>query len=263
MSRRRKRKRHDSWGLKVRKSRSQNSNVEVRKQSNRNKLIIGSVGGVTSVTLLTILLIFLFWLGQQSPGLPKAAIVDQLSLTYPNPGFIQGTTKTLEQAGYIVDYYSGEEVTVDLYRYLPQNDYEYLLFRVHSTPAKWGKEQELVTLLFTSEEFSFSSHTKDHEKRTLGRVRYNKGAEKYFGIGPHFVQLRMYGRFDGAIIILMGCDVLRFNHLAQAFMDKGAKAVIGWDKEVSANHTDLATERLLKYLLVDQLETKEAVVEDA
>lgn len=43
----------------------------------------------------------------------KAAIVDQLSLTYPNQTFTQTATNTLKQAGYSVDYYPGEEVTVE------------------------------------------------------------------------------------------------------------------------------------------------------
>ena len=37
-------------------------------------------------------------------GPPRAAIVDQLSLTVPNPDFVESATETLERAGYIVDY---------------------------------------------------------------------------------------------------------------------------------------------------------------
>ena len=43
----------------------------------------------------------------------KAAIVDQLSLTFPNQTFIETATNTLKQAGYTVDYYPGEKVTVE------------------------------------------------------------------------------------------------------------------------------------------------------
>ena len=48
----------------------------------------------------------------------KAAIVDHLSLTAPNQTFIQTATNILKQAGYTVDYYLGEEVTVEFYRNL-------------------------------------------------------------------------------------------------------------------------------------------------
>ncbi|MCJ7767042.1 hypothetical protein MUP79_01440 [Candidatus Bathyarchaeota archaeon] len=35
----------------------------------------------------------------------KAAIVDQLSLTFPNQAFVEAAANTLKQAGYTVDYY--------------------------------------------------------------------------------------------------------------------------------------------------------------
>jgi len=69
----------------------------------------------------------------------------------------------------------------------------------------------------------------------------------------------MRGDFDGATIIMMGCDGLLFDNTPKALVDKGAKAVIGWDGLVSAAHTDAATERLLQYLVVDGLTMGQAV----
>src|SRR3989304_6957539 len=43
---------------------------------------------------------------------PRAAILDQLDLTYPNTEFVQAATTMFERAGYEVDYYRGAEVTV-------------------------------------------------------------------------------------------------------------------------------------------------------
>ena len=42
-------------------------------------------------------------------------------------------------------------------------------------------------------------------------------------------------------------------------MEKGAKAVIGWDALVSAAQTDAATERLLQHLVAEGLPMGEAV----
>lgn len=68
----------------------------------------------------------------REPVEPKtAAIVDQLSLSEPNPGFLASAARTLEQAGYLVDYYPADQVSVDLYRYLPTFDYDLIAFRVH------------------------------------------------------------------------------------------------------------------------------------
>src|SRR4030042_6800376 len=62
----------------------------------------------------------------------KAAIVDHLSLSHPNQAFVKECSETLKKAGYTVDYYKGEEVTVEFYRNLPALEYDLIVFRVHS-----------------------------------------------------------------------------------------------------------------------------------
>src|SRR3972149_2554893 len=49
----------------------------------------------------------------------RAVSVDQLSATPPTPAFAETVTPLLEADGYAVDYYSGDQVTVELYRDLP------------------------------------------------------------------------------------------------------------------------------------------------
>ncbi|MEX0785878.1 MAG: hypothetical protein WD939_04505, partial [Dehalococcoidia bacterium] len=103
-------------------------------------------------------------------GPPAAAIVDQLSLTFPNAKFAEETTGRLEQAGYTVDYYAGEEVTVELYRQLPYLDYDLIIFRSHAdrlqATAVDGEEVDEV-VLFTSEAYSRERYTKDQAKNNL------------------------------------------------------------------------------------------------
>ncbi len=70
--------------------------------------------------------------GESSSGSKTAAIVDQLSLTQPNPDFISSARSLLGEAGYTVDYFPGERVTVDFYRTLPQRDYDLILLIVHA-----------------------------------------------------------------------------------------------------------------------------------
>lgn len=71
--------------------------------------------------------LFLAFAGDESSGPKKAAIVDQLSLTQPNPAFAETATGILEDAGYLVDYYPGEAVTVEFYRDLPTHGYDLIL----------------------------------------------------------------------------------------------------------------------------------------
>lgn len=217
-------------------------------------------------------LLVYFSLGQQSerlttpdsaPGPTTAVIVDQLSLTFPNPTFVDTATSLLEQAGYTVDHYLGEEVTVEFYRDLPAHGYDLLVLRVHSGMAKDDGVPTDYVSLFTGEPFSEVFHDaetwEDAEAGRLGRARQRDGSPEYFSIVPDFIESSMRGRFEGTTVIMMGCDGLRTDATAEAFVRKGAKAVVGWSGPVSPNHTDAATERLLQHLLIDGLAIQEAV----
>ena len=51
----------------------------------------------------------------------KAAIIDQLYILRPNQAFIDEATGVLEDYGFSVDLYQGDEVTVDFFRELPSH----------------------------------------------------------------------------------------------------------------------------------------------
>src|SRR2546427_8417601 len=63
----------------------------------------------------------------------KAAIVDQLSGTFPNPSFDDNAKAALAGAGYTVDHYSTDQVTVDFFASLPSRGYGLIIIRAHST----------------------------------------------------------------------------------------------------------------------------------
>jgi len=190
---------------------------------------------------------------------PRAAIVDQLSVTQPNPAFAETATDLLEQAGYGVDYYPGEEVTVEFYRRLATWGYELIILRVHSALGRVGDQPADWVTLFTSDSYHQTWYRKEQEKRQLSTVSYYEDGPEYFGIMPGFIKSSMKGDFPDTTIIMMGCDGLKSDSIAEAFVEKGAKAVVAWDGHVSSSHTDAATERLLQHLLVDGLPLQEAV----
>ena len=99
---------------------------------NKNKHIVKKRILIISVTLIVLFstllsfsfstLTFPFNFGPTQPTQPKAAIVDQGSLaptSRPNPVFVKKATAILIEAGFSVDYYPGEEVTVEFFRNLP------------------------------------------------------------------------------------------------------------------------------------------------
>jgi hypothetical protein len=64
----------------------------------------------------------------------------------------------------------------------------------------------------------------------------------------------MKGNFDDALVIGMGCQGLINDLAAEAFAEKGASAFIGWDRNVSAEHTDKATQRLVQLIVGEGLD---------
>lgn len=194
-------------------------------------------------------------------GPPRAVVVDQLSLTAPNPAFVERATGLLEQAGYAVSYFSGEEVTVDFYRRLPTHGYDLILFRVHAdrlqAVAEDGTRVDDV-MLFTSEPYDETEYVADQEANRLVIARYYEGGPGYFGVAPDFFDGRP-GDFEGATIIVMGCEGLLTDRTAEKFVQMGARTYIGWDESVTASHTDAATERLLQYLVIEGKTPQDAV----
>lgn len=202
-------------------------------------------------------------------GPRTAVIVDQLSLTFANPSFAETATATLEQAGYAVDYYPGDQVTVEFFRNLATYGYDLIILRVHSGLVE---ERDIATgnvteteyvSLFTGEPYDETKHAEEVRAGPLGIATYYDGGPQYFGIGPTFIKSSMKGKFDDTTVILMGCDGLRSHETAEAFLDRGARAFVGWSGPVSAAHTDAATERLLEKLLIEGLPLANAVTQTA
>jgi len=194
----------------------------------------------------------------------KAAIVDQLSLTFPNQAFVEEAMEMLRQAGFVVDYYEGKEVTVDFYyRRLASRGYAIIVMRTHSAIAmtSGGIRFEEFSGLFTSENYSTITHIFSQLSDELKRGRMSKDGKEYFVVTPEFIKSSINGRFPNTLIILMGCSSIRDTIMADAFVSKGALALIGWNDLVTAFHTDEATLSLLQHLIKEENTIDKAVNE--
>jgi hypothetical protein len=60
---------------------------------------------------------------------------------------------------------------------------------------------------------------------------------------------------------MMGCDGLTNTKMAEAFIERGAMAYIGWTGPVSADHTDTATQQLMKHLISENKTIATAITE--
>ncbi|MBN1842125.1 MAG: hypothetical protein JW883_07590 [Deltaproteobacteria bacterium] len=194
---------------------------------------------------------------QENPS--KAAIVDHLSTSWPNPAFVKECTAILEGAGYKVDYFKGGDVTVELYRNLPTHGYKLIILRVHSAYIP----QYLSLAMFTSEPYTKHRYVYEQLRNRVASgylTPYKKGDPKYLVITDKFVRFNMKGSFDGAVVLMMGCTGVK-KCAASAFVQKGARAYIGWNGSVSASHTDRATMHLLRQLLDENRSVNVAVMQ--
>jgi len=192
----------------------------------------------------------------------KAAIIDQLSLTQSNQTFVQTALSILDRAGFTVDYYRSEEVTVDFYRNLPTHGYGLIIFRVHSAAAAFeGKGYvEHPVSLFTSENYSNRKYVWEQLTDQISMASYTMPQPPYyFAITPKFVTSSMKGKFQNSIIVMMGCEGLNNTKMAEAFIEKGAKLYISWKGLVLASHTDQAITRLLQHFITDKQNIGQAV----
>ncbi len=236
----------------------------------RRLLLFGGAGAALALVAIVVLAIVLLSGGSSAPATTtkRAIIVDQLILTQPDPNFVSNARATLAQAGYSVDYVSGDAVTVDFYRTLPSQDYDLILLRAHAgittevDVTTGQRTSESYVSLFTNEPYDASRYSSEQLNR-LGKATYTEGGDPLFGIGPKFVTESMTGNFNHAVVVAMGCDGLRSDVTAQAFLDKGASAFVSWTKPVSGPHTDDATEKFLEHYLIDKDSVQDAVQQTA
>jgi hypothetical protein len=192
-------------------------------------------------------------------GKPIAAIVDQLSSFKENEAFVANVTKELEDYGFEVDLYQGDNITVDFYRGLPNHGYKLIVFRAHSGILEGEEQTYYKTTLFTNEEFDWKKHQLDVLADRLFMASIAEGYPWVFSISPKFISESMSKEFDGTVIIMMGCAGIYLTDLAEAFIDKGASAYLAWDASVDLDYVDEATTYLIEQLCSENATIKEAV----
>jgi len=195
----------------------------------------------------------------------RAAIVDAL-IGLPNPTFIDNATSTLNSAGFEVDCYNNNHVTVDLYRNLPSLGYKLIILRVHSGPLCYILPNGTIVVgegisFFTGETYDEYMYPFEQARQQLSfSIPMTGGSdEKYFAIPPRFIDECMRGKFQDTVIILDSCYGFHDLVMAQALIRKGASVYIGWEEEVTVEHTDNAILTLLKALCIENLTVGDAV----
>jgi hypothetical protein len=223
------------------------------KKTLTNKWTILIISSILVAALLVYFFVFSSAIAVYEAIPHTAAIIDQLALTHPNTTFIQNVNNTLMSAGFTVDYYNYSQITVDFYRQLPSKRYSLIILRVHSGIGRYSG----LTSFYTSENYSDWAHYWEQTNKEVVAVDYVQNGPTYFAITSNFI--RASDICKNSTVIMMGCDGLNKTDMAKAFIEKGAKVYIGWDGPISPEHTDKATEQLIRNIVPKNQTISEAI----
>ena len=199
----------------------------------------------------------------------KAAIIDQLSRDYPNQVFQNKTMEYFSQAGYEVDLYKYDDITIDFYKNLPSMDYNFIVFRSHAL-AVYGDKPS--SWLFTGELYTEKKYIQEQlagdiisravpyrvsEAQNLGFETASK--DRHFIVSAKFVKNLMTEKFPNSVIILGGCDTMALPDFGHAFIDRGASSVIGWNGLIDAYDNDQVLMSLVEKIIIEKLDIDDAV----
>jgi len=232
-----------------------------RRGSTQRRIKAGAVAGYVIIGLAIAFVVYLLIptsTDNVENSLARAAIVDQLNVLAPNQEFVQAAADTMQLAGLNVEVFGPDGVTVGLYQNLPKREYKLIVFRAYAGVKQEEKNQPVG--LYTTESYNELSYSQEQSTDLIvvGRP-FNQSQEAVFAVTPKFIRERSVANYPGTIIVLMEGYGLHSRDLPQAFIDRGASVVIGWDGSVGLDHADKATLKLLEELLTRKLSISDSV----
>ncbi len=230
--------------------RTKDKNNGNRKRRNSRLLWTGIALVIVALFLISSIWLINVFNQSKYPLTLRAAIIDQLYASYPNQALTKKITQYLEDYGFEVDIYQGDNVTVNFYCGLAKLGYNLLVIRSHSGAMSYNADpkETLGTYLFTTEPYSTLKYPKEQINNEIAMASVETDQPRFFAIGPKFVTDSMKGRFNHTVVIIDGCSGLYSSDLARAFIGKGASAYIAFDKDVLLDHADAVTLSFIKGL---------------
>jgi len=191
--------------------------------------------------------------GNLNDNSARAALIDALCSNYPNEEFTRSVNKTLQEASVKVDIYQGKEVTVEFLKKL-KSDYKLIILRMHSALST---NNELY--LFTAEPYSMGKYVQEQYFRLVKEAYATEDSLSVFAVNWGFIKRLMTGKFNGTLVIAMGCDGTRDHWMAEEFINQGAIGYVAWNGPVLLSHSDKAILYLIQALYMEKLPLEEAV----
>jgi len=191
--------------------------------------------------------------GNISDNMLRVAIIDALYNTHPNEEFTKSLNKTLHDAGFKVDIFQGTQVTVDFLKKLPKG-YKLIILRMHSALAKNNQ-----LYLLTAEPYSAGKYAQEQYFQLVKEAYATEDSQPVFAVNWGFIKKCMTGRFNGTLIIAMGCDGTCDQLVIEEILNQGAIGYVAWNGPVSLLHSDKAILHLTQLLYTEKIPLEQAV----
>ncbi len=244
-------------------------NKEKNASPRLSKRLVGTIVIVVAVLASA----YLLYDGRNGEGAPRPIVImeenktallyDSLYREYPNETLIDELVSLLESNGYQVYLYQGINATLD--PLVSLNKLDLIIIRAHGAYNDDPK-RPLGSYIYTGLRYE--------EAKTLydGYVDENlengllalavippPGVElnetiletlpKYVAVSPEYIDRHLGILKNDTIVIAAGCYTSNDDILADIFLNKGAKAFIGWKGEITQSYMDRVTLELVKLLL--------------
>jgi hypothetical protein len=148
--------------------------------------------------------------------------------------YMRSIIYNLERAGYIVDNYRNENVTINLLKRLDDEGYSVIYINSHGFIDSQGSFALFINEKIDSEKINL--YKNDIEENNVGYLE-NGSLAGYLYVTPQFFLL--YGNdglFPDALIFIDACYSGNNTSLAEVFLNLGAQCFIGWNGPVNVIH---------------------------
>ncbi|MCS7119837.1 MAG: hypothetical protein RMJ07_07165 [Nitrososphaerota archaeon] len=204
-------------------------------------------GSLIIISIILIIIVNFVEAGSGStPRSNKAIVIDPFNREFSDLGSyymplfnvynitIQSIIYNLERAGYSVDYYKNEDVTLDLLKRIDNEGYGVIYINTH------GFLDSNKVVIFTREKKELGKeeiYKDDIESGRIGCFELDESLKGYYYITPEFFYFYgTDGQYSDALVFIDACFSGNNSSLADVFLKLGAKCFIGWSCLVGVEH---------------------------
>lgn len=197
---------------------------------------------------IAIIFLALFYIGQNFRNEREMETKDLLlidNLSHLSQNFEKELNELCEDYGYnlVVE----RDADVKYFKNL-EGTYSLIILRLHST------NQNNVTWIFTNEPYKPNKYILEQLAGEVhsASVEYNSGV--YYVISSYYIQHYLPSKINTDCVILMGCDGLITDDMADSWIKAGSSYYVGWDGNIPINKTDIYTKEIVENYLREGLE---------